>query len=449
MRVIVATGLNTGTAEYKNMGDIAMLQAAVDRLSSLWPDARIEVLTDSPSDLNRFCPSAKPLPRAGCECWVQDRILLGRLHRFFPEWVSRLLSSLKTSVGLMWSGLLEFAIRLRLSVWDGANRSDAFRVFMKAFKETDLLVVCGSGGFADSCQNWNVSILGTMHAAIRRQIPVVMFGQGIGPLHDPLVLSRASKVLPKVTLIGLRGNRGGLSLLESIGVRVQNVMTTGDEAIEPAYAARAEALGGAVGVNLRVATYSHVKSDIVENVGSILQDFARHHNAALLPIPIAVHEHARDQETIGELLAGFDDQSDGGLSMDSPQLLMEQTSRCRIVVSGAYHAAVFALAQGIPVVCLSNSAYYLSKFQGLQDLFGLGCAIVLLDEPGWPSKLAAEIESAWNAAPVLRFPLLQSAVHQIGESRAAYRRVGSQFVGGKLQPTFSDDAQTVSPEFRS
>jgi polysaccharide pyruvyl transferase WcaK-like protein len=449
MRAIVATGLNAGAAEYKNMGDIAMLQAAVVRLSSLWPDARIEVLTDSPSDLNRFCPRAKSLPRAGCECWVQDRVLLGRLHRFVPDWVSRLLSSLKVSLGLMWPGFLEFAIRLRLSVWDGANRSDAFRVFMKAFKETDILIVCGSGGFADSCHDWNLLTLGTMRAAIRRHIPVVMFGQGIGPLHDPLVLSRSSKVLPKVTLISLRGNRGGLSLLESIGVQARNTMTTGDEAIELAYAARADALGGAVGVNLRVATYSHVKSDIVENVGSILQDFARRNNAALLPIPIAVHEHARDQETIRELLAGFDDQSDGGLSMDTPQLLMEQTARCRIVVSGAYHAAVFALAQGIPVVCLSNSPYYLSKFQGLRDLFGLGCAIVVLDEPGWPSNLAAEIESAWNAAPALRLPLLQASVHQIGERRAAYRRVGSQFGAGKLQPTSSDDAQTYTPEFRS
>ena len=66
MRVIVATALNTGAAEYQNMGDVAMLQVAVARLLSLWPDARIEVLTDSPSNLSRYCPGARPLPRAGC-----------------------------------------------------------------------------------------------------------------------------------------------------------------------------------------------------------------------------------------------------------------------------------------------------------------------------------------------------------------------------------------------
>ena len=55
-------------------------------------------------------------------------------------------------------------------------------------------------------------------------------------------------------------------------------------------------------------------------------------------------------------------------------------------MTGAYHAAVFALAQGIPVVCLSNSPYYLAKFQGLEDLFGVGCTIVTLSEPDFADK---------------------------------------------------------------
>ena len=60
-------------------------------------------------------------------------------------------------------------------------------------------------------------MLDMMEAAIRRRIPVVMFGQGMGPLSDPIVLSRARDVLPRITLITLRGGRGGLQLLESIG----------------------------------------------------------------------------------------------------------------------------------------------------------------------------------------------------------------------------------------
>jgi colanic acid/amylovoran biosynthesis protein len=250
-----------------------------------------------------------------------------------------------------------------------------------------------------------------------------MFGQGMGPLNDPIVLSRARDVLPGVTLITLRGGRGGLPLLESIGIIPARVLTTGDEAIELAYAARVKEPGSAVGINLRIASYSDVKTDAIEKVGSVLQEFARRHKAPLLPIPIAFHEYALDQETIQRLLAGFDDKSDGGLPLDTPLSLIRQTARCKIVVTGAYHAAVFALAQGIPVVCLSNSPYYLAKFQGLEDLFGVGCVTVMLGEPDMPGKLAAAIESTWNSAETVRLPLLQSALRQVEGSRGAYQRV--------------------------
>jgi colanic acid/amylovoran biosynthesis protein len=294
---------------------------------------------------------------------------------------------------------------------------------MEAIKNADLLVVCGSGGFADSCRDWNLSILGTMEAAISRGIPVAMFGQGMGPLNDPLVLSRTGHVLRRVALITLRGNRGGLPLLKSIGVAPAGVLTTGDESIELAFAARVNEPGSAIGINLRVASYADVKADTVEKVGSVLQEFARRHNAPLLPIPIAFHECAHDRETIRRLMAGFGEESDGGLPLDTPLMLIRQTARCRIVVAGAYHAAVFALAQGIPVVCLTNSPYYLAKFQGLEDLFGLGCTIVMLSDPDMPRTLATAVERTWNSAEIVRSPLLQSARRQVEWSRGAYQRL--------------------------
>ena len=434
MRIIVATGLNAGAAEYRNMGDVAMLQVAIERLFKLWPEARIDVLTESSSNLERYCPGTKPVPRAGCECWVGDGLLLGRYHLWLPEWASHGLSRLKRSVGLRWPGLLKRMILLRLRLRDEGGRRGAFEVFLEAFQNADLLVVSGSGGFADSGAEWNRSILGMAEAAIRRRIPVVMFGQGMGPLNDPTILSRAREIFPQITLISLRGNRGALSLLDSLGVSRTRVLTTGDEAIEPAFAARVEEPGYGIGINLRVASYSGVKSDCIGEVASVLQAFARRQETVLLPLPIAVHEYARDHETIRELLTGFDDKSDGGSSLDTPLLLIKQTGRCRMVVTGAYHAAVFALAQGIPVVGMCNSPYYLSKFQGLQDTFGLGCAIVQMSEAGWPGKFAEAIETTWNSAEAVRLPLLKSSARMIGESQGAYCRVKAILASRQTRP---------------
>jgi polysaccharide pyruvyl transferase WcaK-like protein len=430
MRVIVATGLNEGEAEYRNMGDVAMLQAAVGRMLALWPDAAIEVLTDSPSNLARYCPGARPLPRAGCACLIENRILPGRYRHLLPKWASIRLSAIERLIGIRWPSILEFLIELRLRLRDRHSQRKDFNLFLEALHDADLLALCGSGGFADSCQKWNLSVLGTMEAAIRRSIPVVMFGQGMGPLSDPIVLSRAKEVLPQVALITSRGSRGALALLESMGVSSERVMTTGDEAIEPAYAARVNKPGSAVGINLRVAFYADVNLDTIAQVRSVLQEFARRQRVPLLPIPIASHDYANDHQAIRHLLAGFDDDSDGGLSLETPLMLIQQAARCRVVVTGAYHAAVFALAQGIPVVCLSNSHYYLAKFQGLKDLFYVGCTIVTLSEPDFEHRLTTAIEEMWNAADAVRSPLLQSALRQIKASRRAYQRA-SEMVAAK------------------
>jgi polysaccharide pyruvyl transferase WcaK-like protein len=446
MRIIVATGLNAGVAEFKNMGDVAMLQSAVDCLLSCWPDAQVQVLTDSPADLALYCPHAKALSRSGCQCWVGDRILLGRLQDFLPDWGRYQFSLFRRFLGRKFPRLLESAIRLRLALWDREGRRENFLAFLEALRNAELLIVCGSGGFADSCQDWNLFVLGTMEAAIQHGVPVAMFGQGMGPLKDSVTISRAKEVLPKVTLISLRGTRGGEALLENLGVKSEKSPTTGDEAIEPAYRARETQPGSAIGVNLRVATYSGVSTPLLEQVGAVLQRFARERKIALVPVPITFHQYAPDHQAIQRLLAGFDNETDGGLSLDTPLKVIKQVARCRIVVTGAYHAAVFGLAQGIPAVCLSNSSYYLAKFQGLQDLFGAGCSVVSLNEADWPRKLAAAIDASWSSAESLRHHLLQSAVRQIENRRAGYQRLKDLLNSSQLMPVVSADSPALHPE---
>ncbi len=74
---------------------------------------------------------------------------------------------------------------------------------------------------------------------------------------------------------------------------------------------------------------------------------AADHGAWMTPIPIAHHGGRMDVDTLRELLAGLGD-TDGGASLETPQLVIERVGECRVVVTGSYHGAVFALAQGIP-----------------------------------------------------------------------------------------------------
>jgi polysaccharide pyruvyl transferase WcaK-like protein len=423
MRIIVDTALNTGSAEYSNMGDVAMLQVGVRRLQSLWPSAQIEVLTESPADLALFCPGARPLPRAGRDLWIGNHAIIGGIDRLLPRTMAVGSINLSRGCRLRYPGAFRSLMDLRLTIRDRRNVRPNVNVFLEALEDADLFVMCGAGGFTDDTRQWNISTLDTIEEAIQRNIPVVMFGQALGPLNDSDVLGRARKILPKVSLLTLRGSRGGSVVVESLGLNSSQILTTGDEAVEIAYEAREQELGQAVGINLRVASYSNVKGDMLDGLRPVLHKFARRHNVPLIPIPIAFHAWASDHLTIQRLLQGFDDQSDGGITLDTPLKVIQQVGRCRIVVTGAYHAAVFALSQGIPVVGLSASDDYTAKFLGLEDQFGLGCETVFLGAPDASERLEAAAEKAWQSAERVRQPLQEAARRQIVLSQEAYEQI--------------------------
>ena len=94
-------------------------------------------------------------------------------------------------------------------------------------------------------------------------------------------------------------------------------------------------------------------------------------------------------------------------------------------MTGAYHAAVFALGQGIPAVCLDGSSYYHAKWEGLVDLFGDGCRVVSLADREWEARLAQAIGVAWTEADALRAPLLAAAARQVDAGRRACARIAA------------------------
>jgi colanic acid/amylovoran biosynthesis protein len=243
------------------------------------------------------------------------------------------------------------------------------------------------------------------------------------------VLKRAAKALPQVHFITLRGGRDSFTFLRSLGVAESKVETTGDEALKLAYEARSEQFGRGLGINLRFAGSASTDDDDIQRLRSVLQGFARRHTVPLFPLPIAMHAYSRDDLTIKQLLIGYDDESDGGKTLDSPLKVIKQAALCRVVVTGAYHAAVFALAQGIPVIGLAKSAYFSGKLLGLKDQFGEGCQTILLHEENWPERLNSALESAWQDADKLRGTLQAAALRQIDLTRTSYERVRDLVTG--------------------
>src|SRR4051812_6664114 len=70
---------------YRNAGDIAMLEVAVTRLGKLWPDALIQVLSDSPAEFPSYCANAVALDAKGRRIWYSKGWLEGRFAASFPQ----------------------------------------------------------------------------------------------------------------------------------------------------------------------------------------------------------------------------------------------------------------------------------------------------------------------------------------------------------------------------
>jgi colanic acid/amylovoran biosynthesis protein len=401
MRILIYSGTGDGS----NLGDLAMLQTTVARLRKLWPAARLQLLSTGSKIFKLHCPGVELVPMRGCRRWFRVGALPGWLFPAVP-------AAVRAHFPLP-SGRLG-----RLAGWAYPPDFLLAREFANALFNADLLVLAGCGLINDEFQYASLRLLDIFAAAIRCGIPTAMLGQGFGPMADAALCKCAAEVLPLVGKICLREQRGSLPLLKKLGVPEKNITVTGDDAIEFSFRERRPALGACLGVNLRRTGYSGISTRILAEVRAALAEKVEQYQTSALGLPILMGGADSDVQTIDLLLGKTGGHAADGVT-DLPELL-RRIGECRVVVTGSYHAGVFALAQGIPVVAIAQSAYYRDKFHGLAGQFGAGCRVLRPDDGQFPGQLREAIDRAWNEVETLRETLLLAAEAQVRASQAAY-----------------------------
>jgi polysaccharide pyruvyl transferase WcaK-like protein/GT2 family glycosyltransferase len=396
MRVVV----DQSGYDLLNLGDIAMLQAAVRRLRTLWPDAEIGVVTQAPQRLGRYCPEVRPLGLAvradpGRDAIVESaRAAVAQSHKIVGPYLAR-----RRGPRRPWTPELIDEVR-------GA----------------DAVVAAGGGYVTDAFWWHGAGVMSLLRLAQRLGTPTAMFGQGIGPLATALLRRQAAPVLRSLDVLSLREGSVGPGLVRALGVPSDRVLVTGDDALE--VIAPLDGEPAAIGVNVRVAGYSDVTDATAREVAGAVSRLAIARDATVQGLPVSRYERDGD---LAALRRAFTDGGFGGSrihlsDLTTPDALARAAAACRVVVTGSYHAAVFALAQGVPVVCLSGSPYYDGKFQGLAELFAGGCSVVRAAGGDLPRDLDSALEAAWDRAPAVRDRLLADADAQRAAGRDAYAR---------------------------
>jgi polysaccharide pyruvyl transferase WcaK-like protein len=291
---------------------------------------------------------------------------------------------------------------------------------LEALDRASIFVSSGGGYITDAFADKAWSSLTLLRRAQRRGIPTVLVSQGLGPLEEPTLRALAARVLAGADLIALRERRTGPAMLKHFGVDPARVLVTGDDAVAAAYERREGPAGSGLGINFRSASYAGLGGDALTAVGTVLRRLAAELRAPLVPISIALDETGSDgaaiRRAVGDAIPQESHPSD-------PADAIADAGRCRLVVSGSYHAAVFALAQGIPALGLAKTAYYANKLEGLADMFGPGAGVVRLDRGGWEESLEASVRQLWASASERQSGLLASAVEQLRLQDQAYARI--------------------------
>ncbi|WP_182347873.1 polysaccharide pyruvyl transferase family protein [Tomitella gaofuii] len=427
----------------RNNGDLAMLAVTLERIQSRWPAARIGVLTDSPALLAAYFPAAEAITVTGTATWEDRGLSAMAARRLGPRFVGPpAVARLTTSATVPQHAR---ALRHKLSVLrslasgslsseleaddeDASSNRPAPPAVVAAVRSSSLVLALGGGYLTDADPAQARRVLSLLECAIRHGVPTALLGQGLGPLDHPSLRARAADVLPRTGYIGLREGRRGPELAAALGVPRDRRSVTGDDAIELAHSVCTTLSGRAIGLCLRDTDYFPTGDEPARIVGEVVKRAAGERSAPLAPIPIAEYR-SQDRRTTLQLIKGYPHVIAPPARFAHPRAVASRVSHCRIVVTGAYHLAVFALSQGIPAVVLTSSSYYDDKFHGLAGMFGEGVTVVRLDGSGLRAQLAAAVDAAWTRAPALRAPLLAAARVQVGLSREGFQRATALAAG--------------------
>lgn len=402
--------------ELKNHGDLAMLQVASERFKQHFPDAEIYIFTNAPDRLKKLIPYAIPASLAGRKQWDAQWNIIGSLHKLFPKSFYSWLDSREVFFKLKYHNFSRRWIEQRLS--KRGYDMQPMHTYLALVQQADIVIATGGGYITDTFERHALCVLKTLALAQAFGKPTALFGQGIGPLNNQKLLNFAKQVLPKLCQLSLREAVFSKHLALYVGVPENLIAITGDDAVTLAYSKAPLKLGRDIGVNLRIASYSGIKEDVLNGIRYNMNLASKMFDAKLIPIPISVHEGDSDIESLRMLLSDYD--VDNTKLLDTPQKVIEQISLCRIVITGSYHAAVFALSQGISVVAIAASDYYRYKFEGLADQFGCACLIVDQDSSTFSNDMKKIINSSWQNADEVRIGLLEQAKIQVHKSELAY-----------------------------
>ena len=402
-----------------NRGDIAKIEIAIARLREHWPRAEFGVVTEAPARVPTFFPRVAAVAFDDRGGWPSAEPAL-RVAEQRPGIIGP--SAAEGAAARRRAAAPGMLGALRHTFGDADSPRLDYRPAPAAVAEADLVVCAGGGYLTDADPGQASRTLSILHAALQAGVPAAMLGQGIGPLETPELASRAAEILPGLELIAVREERWAPELLIRLGVDPDRIVVTGDDALGLGVALCPDRGGEHLGISVRRTDDTDLTRTTGEAIQAAVLDVANARFARLSPIYISEMQDEDRRGTLGVVGGHPVITSEYGRQAPAAEAV-RRAGACRVMVTRTYDAAVFALAQGVPTVCMPYSAHNPGRFEALADQFPGGCRLVPLDTRPLRESLETAIYALWDRADELREPLRERARSYAAAARAVHRRL--------------------------
>lgn len=401
----------------KNLGDLAMLEAAYREIRSLQPDADILIYTTDASRLELCCPSAIPVSPNGARMWARVGILPGRL--------GVVLSQRAPLIGRFWLNLKQrqpkLVRKLTTSPLFSKYEREKIQEHWNEVNEADVVIATGGGYLNTTFFAHGRIVALTLSLASHLGKKIACFGQGVGPFqgHASYFEETVAKLCSQCVSVGFRED-----VYSSFFVKKHNLKNTTftfDDATLSFPANYKKGHSSAeekkrIGVNLRIVGYSTLDKEFSESFARILNEVSEKNLVELVPLPVATGGFDSDIIALESLQESLSNCYCTEVSVDTVSELVDRAKQCSIIVTCSYHAGVFGACSGVPVILISANGYYDQKLEGLRTAFDNNFVeIIDVRSTEWQSQLLETITKYLHS--------LEQYKWEVSEVRERYRKL--------------------------
>ncbi len=347
---------------FANKGDWVLLEALLDTIREVFPDARVFGLCREPIQQSKVFPTVK---------WIRQAAVSNR------SGISRRIESLADVVGVCTRFLF---------CRDFHERTEDLPA---AYRHADLVVTCPGGYLEDS----NISIAtNLLHIwfAVAVQKPIVVAPQSIGPFRSRFWQRLSGSVLRRTSIVCVREQFSREVVTQQLRLPPEKSLLLPDMAFYNADVASDEAGAELARLGLEPGTFGcataidwYFPFDPSPRTASAkyISEFARtirlvYERLGLKTLVLKQVERsagtAGDDVVMQQVATMAGDACVFSLVNYRPALMRGIISRSRFFLGSRMHSTIFALQVGVPTVAIG----YLPKTRGIMCQFGLGAFVL-------------------------------------------------------------------------